>query len=93
MKWGKRMRGSQRHPHTNATRETREPKKPFPTENKMGAGVHITGDRPLSRVGYWSIKTVMAVEPYIDVVVEPGKDFAWKYTYDYYTTGDSGDAK
>jgi hypothetical protein len=27
----------------------------------------------------------MAVEPYIDVVVEPGKELAWKYTYDYYT--------
>jgi hypothetical protein len=52
---------------------------------KVGAGVHITGDRPLSRVGYWSIKTVMAVEPYIDIVVEPGKDLAWMYTYDYYT--------
>ena len=52
---------------------------------KVGAGVHITGDRPLTRVGYWSIKTVMAVEPYIDIVVEPGKDLSWKYTYDYYT--------
>ena len=60
---------------------------------KVRAGVHITGDRPLSRIGYWSIRTVMAVEPYIDVVVEPGKDLAWKYTYDYYTTGESGNAK
>ena len=56
---------------------------------KVGAGVHITGDRPLLRIGYWSIKTVMAVEPYIDIVVEPGKDLAWKYTYDYYTLPES----
>jgi hypothetical protein len=26
---------------------------------KGGAGVRITGDRPLSRFGYWSIRTVM----------------------------------
>ena len=25
---------------------------------KVGAGVHITGDRPLTRFGYWSIRTV-----------------------------------
>ncbi|MEO8594606.1 MAG: hypothetical protein ABI759_14915 [Candidatus Solibacter sp.] len=59
---------------------------------KAGAGVHITGDRPLTRIGYWSIKTVLAVEPYHDVVVEPGKETAWTYTYDYYTTGDGGKA-
>ena len=53
---------------------------------KVGAGVHITGDRPLTRIGYWSIKTVLAVEPYHDVVVDPGKDMTWAYTYDYYTT-------
>jgi len=53
---------------------------------KVGAGVHITGDRPLTRIGYWSIKTVLAVEPYHDVVVDPGKDMTWTYTYDYYTT-------
>ena len=52
---------------------------------KVGAGVHITGDRPLSNVGYWSIKTVLAVEPYIAVNVETGADFAWKINYEYYT--------
>jgi hypothetical protein len=53
---------------------------------KVGAGVHITGDRPLTRFAYWSIRTVVAPEPYIDVNVEPGQQFAWTYTYDYYTT-------
>jgi hypothetical protein len=53
---------------------------------KTGAGVHITGDRPLARFGLWSIRTVVAPEPYIDVNVDPGKDFTWTYTYDYYTT-------
>jgi hypothetical protein len=53
---------------------------------KVGAGVHITGDRPLTRFGYWSIRTVLAPEPYIDLNIEPGQQFAWTYTYDYYTT-------
>jgi hypothetical protein len=53
---------------------------------KAGAGVHITGDRPLTRLGYWSIRTVLAPEPYIDLNIEPGQQFAWTYTYDYYTT-------
>jgi hypothetical protein len=52
---------------------------------KTGAGVHITGDRPLTRFGYWSIKTVVSPEPYIDLNIEPGQQFAWTYTYDYYT--------
>jgi hypothetical protein len=53
---------------------------------KAGAGVHITGDRPLTRFGYWSIRTVVAPEPYIDLNIEPGQQFSWSYTYDYYIT-------
>ena len=53
---------------------------------KTGAGVHIKGDRPLSRLGYWSIRTVVAPEPYIDLNIEPGQQFTWAYTYDYYAT-------
>jgi hypothetical protein len=53
---------------------------------KTGAGVHITGDRPLTRLGYWSIRTVVAPEPYIDLDIAPGQQFTWSYTYDYYTT-------
>jgi hypothetical protein len=56
-------------------------------ENKRtGAGVHLTGDRPVTRFGYWSIRTVVAPEPYIDINIEPGQQFTWTYTYDYYTT-------
>ena len=53
---------------------------------KVGAGVRITGNRPLARFGYWSIRTVVAPEPYIDINIEPGREFTWTYTYDYYTT-------
>jgi hypothetical protein len=52
---------------------------------KTGAGVRITGDRPLTRLAYWSIRTVLAPEPYIDLNIEPGQQFTWTYTYDYYT--------
>ena len=53
---------------------------------RTGAGVLVTGDRPISRFGYWSIRTVVAPEPYIDLNIEPGQSFSWSYTYDYYTT-------
>lgn len=53
---------------------------------KVGAGVHIVGDHPLSNVGYWSIKTVLTVQPYITMHIEPGQSSSWKYTYTYYTT-------
>jgi hypothetical protein len=53
---------------------------------KVGAGVRITGNRPMSRFGYWSIRTVMAVEPYVDINVVPGQQFTWKWTYDYFVS-------
>ena len=53
---------------------------------KVGAGVRITGDRPMTRFGYWSIRTVLAPEPYIDSDVAPGQEFTWKWTYEYYVT-------
>jgi hypothetical protein len=54
-------------------------------DRKAGAGVRIRGDRPLVRLSVWSIRSVMAVEPFIEIAVEPGKEFHWKYTYDYYS--------
>lgn len=51
---------------------------------KAGAGVHITGDRPLSKVVYWSIRTVFSPEPYIDLHIAPGQTEKWTYTYDFY---------
>jgi hypothetical protein len=53
---------------------------------RTGAGVLIKGDRPMTRFGYWSIRTVVSPEPYIDLNIEPGQSFSWSYTYDYYTT-------
>jgi hypothetical protein len=53
---------------------------------KLGAGYHVVGDRPVSNVALWSIRTVMAVEPYNSMSIEPGKEFTWTLTYDYFAT-------
>ena len=52
---------------------------------KVGAGVRISTDRPLIRELLWSIRTVLAVEPYIAIDVQPGAEFTWKNTIEYYT--------
>ena len=52
---------------------------------KVGAGMRITGDRPLVRDLLWSIRTVLAIEPYIAINIEPGSEFTWKNMIEYYT--------
>ena len=53
--------------------------------SKVGAGVRITGDRPLSDGYFWSIRTVLSIEPFITMAIDQGKQFTWKSTYEYYT--------
>jgi hypothetical protein len=52
---------------------------------KVGAGMRIRGNRPLAFVNLWSIRSVLAVEPFIAMTIEPGAEFSWEITYDYYT--------
>ena len=55
-------------------------------ENKTaGAGVRITGDRPIAKLVFWSIRTTFCPEPYIDLNIEPGAESAWKISYEFYT--------
>jgi hypothetical protein len=55
-------------------------------ENRqLRAGYHVIGDQPLSNIAVWSIRTVNAVEPYIAMSIDPGKEFNWTLTYDYFT--------
>jgi hypothetical protein len=55
-------------------------------ENKnAGAGVKIRGDRPVSKMVIWCSSTTVSPEPYIDIMVEPGKTVSWKISYEYYT--------
>lgn len=52
---------------------------------RIGVGMRITGDRPLQRASLWSIRSVLSVEPYIAMAVEPGSEFTWKLSYSFYT--------
>lgn len=52
---------------------------------KIGAGMKITGNRPLSKEYLWSIRSVLAMEPYLDMSIEPGEAFTWRYDYTYYS--------
>ena len=59
----------------------------FTIENKKtGAGMKITGDRPLSNLVLWSIRSTLSLEPFVALTIEPGQEFTWKYTYTYYLT-------
>ena len=52
---------------------------------KVGAGMRIRGDRPLSDENFWSIRRVLAMEPFIAMTIDPGSEFTWKTSYEYYT--------
>jgi hypothetical protein len=52
---------------------------------KAGIGVRQVGDRPLSRMYFWSIRTTVCPEAYISMKIEPGKEFTWRIAYDFYT--------
>jgi hypothetical protein len=54
------------------------------------AGVRQTSDRPLSKLVFWSIRSTVCPEAYIDMHIEPGKAFTWRIAYDFYTLPESG---
>ena len=55
-------------------------------ENKaVGAGLTIQSDRPLLSESLWSIRSVIAMEPFIAISIESGREFTWTSTYEYYT--------
>ena len=57
---------------------------------KVGAGVRVTGDQPLWKVIFWSIRTVLSPEAYVNMVIQPGSEFRWKLTWDFYSLAGSG---
>lgn len=62
----------------------------FRIENrKTGAGVHITGDRPLSKLVFWSAWKTVCPEPYIDISIAPGQETSWRITYQFYEAAPS----
>ncbi len=57
----------------------------FRVENrKTGAGVKVTGDKPLSKVIFWSIRSVLSPEPYVAMKIAPGETFRWAIRYEFY---------
>jgi len=55
-------------------------------ENKRSqAGLRITGDRPLESESLWSIRAVLAVEPFVKIHAAPGEEFSWSMKYTYFT--------
>ena len=51
---------------------------------KTGAGFRVTSDRPLANLTLWSIRSVISMEPHVDVSTEPGATTSWTYTYTYF---------
>ena len=42
---------------------------------KTGGGVCITSDQPSDKLVFWACATTLCPEPYINIKVEPGKEF------------------
>ena len=55
---------------------------------RTGAGVRITADRPWARLMLWSIRAVLAAEPFIEFAVQPGESYSWNLKYRYLKSGD-----
>jgi hypothetical protein len=48
-----------------------------------GTGLRISADQPLARVQLWSIRPVMAIEPFVNIKIVPGQSFRWSYRYEF----------
>lgn len=53
--------------------------------SKTGAGVRIRCDQPILKLVFWASLKTVCPEPYIQIKVEPGKEFNWKISYEYYS--------
>jgi hypothetical protein len=51
---------------------------------RAGAGVRIEGDRPLSKLVFWSIRKTLCPEPYVALRVDPGGLEQWSLRYTFY---------
>jgi hypothetical protein len=51
---------------------------------KMKAGVRQIGDRPISSMYFWSIRSTVCPEAYIHLKVEPGHSMKWTIRYQFY---------
>ena len=52
---------------------------------KTGAGVREIGNRPISKLYFWSIRSTICPEAYINLRLEPRHEFKWQIRYEFYT--------
>jgi len=52
---------------------------------KAGIGVRQTSDQPISKLIFWSIRTTVCPEAYIDLRIETGQEAKWRIKYEFYT--------
>lgn len=51
---------------------------------KTGVGVEETGDLPISRVVFWSIRSTLCPEAYVHLKIAPGETAHWSIRYRFY---------
>jgi hypothetical protein len=51
---------------------------------KTGAGVRITCDKPLSNLVFWAASKTLSCEPYTAIKLAPSEQFSWTITYQFY---------
>jgi hypothetical protein len=57
----------------------------FIVENRRtGVGVEQTGDQPISRINFWSIRSTICPEAYIHLKIAPGETAHWTIRYRFY---------
>ena len=52
---------------------------------KAGIGVRQTADRPIAKLAFWSIRSTVCPEAFIDLKIDPGQEAKWKINYEFYT--------
>ena len=58
----------------------------FVIENrKVKAGVRVWTDKPLARLQFWSPRTTLCPEPFIDLRIAAGHADRWSTRYEFYT--------
>jgi hypothetical protein len=51
--------------------------------NRTGAAVAFEGDSLISRMVFWAVERAVSVEPFIKIIIEPGKVKKWQSRYRY----------
>ncbi len=49
-----------------------------------GIGVHVTGDCPVHHYNFFATPRTMCPEPFVDIVIDSGTEFAWSHRYDLF---------